>query len=792
MGVGLLLAQLTIATVAPDTVRWREPIPVRVVVQVPGREAPRLVAPALGGLAIAGSYDETRLESRNGRYWVTLERRYDLRARRPGTYEIGEFEARLGADRVRSRPHRVHVIPTGDTLPPAVVTRARIDSRSHVNFRALVLPDTVYVGQQATYQVGVFLDDEVRLRLRRNPEFIPPEPRAMLSYELRPRALDLPSRVENGVRYEVHAFERALFPLSAGRYVIPPAQLVYALPLSSSFFSRSESFTMRSDSLTIVAVEPPEAGRPDDYAGAVGRLEVRARVDSAAARVGDPLLLTVQVAGVGNVKLFPRPQIQVPWGSTVAAGERVRIDSSSSLVRGAKEFDWIVTPAREGRVALAPIRYPYFNPYTERYEIAVTTGDTLDVAPGSLARVDSAGAADPPPLALAAPDGAEPRSPLARREFWAAVLLAPLMALAALLVGRRRGPRTVRRPLPADRLRSLARVRGATAGDVRRAFVGALARRAALGLEALTRDGELAHALRRAGVTAATASRAEALLRELDAAAFAGGAPPRDAAERALGLYRAIDAEARRLPGVAAGTLPALLLCLTSAVAHAQAPVQAGPDPATPMRAGIAAYEARAWAEARDQFAAAARAEPRSHAAWSNLGTAAWAAGDTVGAVSGWQRALRLDPLDGDARERLAEVPGAVGGPVSDVPAVPPLGMPALALVLWVAGWSLVAWRALRGPRWSLPAGGGVAALGALALLLAYEAERRRATGSLAVVSERAAVHALAALVSDSIGVAGTGALARIVEERGAWARVRMDDGREGWVERARLVPLGR
>ena len=31
-----------------------------------------------------------------------------------------------------------------------------------------------------------------------------------------------------------HAFERALFPLSAGRYVIPPAELVYSLPLSSS------------------------------------------------------------------------------------------------------------------------------------------------------------------------------------------------------------------------------------------------------------------------------------------------------------------------------------------------------------------------------------------------------------------------------------------------------------------------------------------------------------------------------------------------------------------------------
>ena len=784
MSVALLLAQLTIATVAPDTVRWREPIPVRVVVQVPGREAPRLIAPSFGGLAIASSFDETRLESRNGQYWVTLERRYDLRARRPGSFEIGEFEARLASERVRSRAHSVYVVATGDTLPPAVVTRARIDPRAHVNFRALVMPETVYVGQQATYQVGVFLDDEVRLRLRRNPEFIPPEPRAMLSYELRPRAVDLPARVERGVRYEVHAFERALFPLSPGRYVIPPAQLVYALPLSSSFFSRSESFTMRSESLSVVAVEPPNEGRPDDYAGAVGRLEVSTRVDSAAARVGDPLLVTVQVAGVGNVKLFPRPALQVPWGSSVPAGERVRIDSASALVRGAKEFDWIVTPSREGEVELAPIRYPYFNPYTEKYEIAVTGRDTVNVAPGSLARVDSARAAEAPLLPLAAAEPPVPRSPLARREFWIAVALAPLMALAALLLGRRRAPREARRATPADRLRSLARSRGATAGDVRRAFVGALARRAALGLEALTRDGELAHALRRAGVTAASADRAELLLRELDAAAFAGRDAPSDAAPRALAIYRAIDTEARRAHPAGRIAL-ALLLCLTiPAASSAQAP--------EPAREGESAYAARAFVQARDQFAAAARAEPRSAAAWSNYGTAAWAAGDTVGAVTGWQRALRLDPLDAAARARLANVEGAEGGAVSAVPPVPPLATPALALVLWVAGWSLLAWRALRGPRWSVAAGSLTLGAAAVTLFVAFAAERQRSPDGLAVVSQPSAIHALAALVSDSTGVAGTGALARVTAERGAWAHVRLDDGRDGWVERARLVRLDR
>src|SRR5690606_31082045 len=67
---------------------------------------------------------------------------------------------------------------------PEVLTRAPIDPSAGVNFHALATPDTVWVGQQVHYQVGVFMDEDVRSRLRRNPEFMPPELRAMLAYDL--------------------------------------------------------------------------------------------------------------------------------------------------------------------------------------------------------------------------------------------------------------------------------------------------------------------------------------------------------------------------------------------------------------------------------------------------------------------------------------------------------------------------------------------------------------------------------------------------------------------------------
>jgi SH3-like domain-containing protein len=79
-----------------------------------------------------------------------------------------------------------------------------------------------------------------------------------------------------------------------------------------------------------------------------------------------------------------------------------------------------------------------------------------------------------------------------------------------------------------------------------------------------------------------------------------------------------------------------------------------------------------------------------------------------------------------------------------------------------------------------------------MAMLAAFAADRRRSPEGLAIVGERSALHALAALVSDSTAVLARGEVARIVEERGVWAQVRLDDGRTGWVERARLVALDR
>jgi tetratricopeptide (TPR) repeat protein len=681
--------QIVVTVAAPETITVRQPATLTVRAMVRGPVPPTIRAPRFAPLSGVRVEESTHIDGGSAtRSQAAIEQKYMIVAQRAGQVVIPPIEANVGPMTGRSDPIRLTVVTAPAVPVPAVVSKSRLDPKNGVNFHAFVTPDTVYVGEQATYQVGVFLNDDVRYRLRRNPEFIPPELRSMLAYDLSaPRSFS--KRVINGKRYEVHVFQRALFPLTAGRYEIPPARLNYSLPLSASFFSREESHQLRSETVPLVVVDPPQAGRPSDYNGAVGRLSLRAHLDSGIAKVGDPLVLTVRVMGDGNVSFFPRPDVRVPWGQLVPAEERVQLDSSATVIRGAKEFDWVITPARSGDVEVPPIRYPYFNPYTERYELAATSPQRLSVAPGTLIAADAAADSARPVMSIRRAKTTPERAPLSdRRGFWIAMLLAPLPAALALVARR---PRVRRTPPASERLRKLARGRETpTAGDaatLRRTYAAALAERIGVRATDLADRRALVRALRRSGVTTEVARAADELLGELDAAVYSGESRAlQDGAKRAVDVLHKVDHEAR--PRVQRSTRaigPMLVVALTLGTAQGESSTSDAFD------RGVREYEAHRYARAERFFAEAARAEPTSADAWANFGTAAWAAHDTAAAAIGWQRALRLDPLASDVRARLDLTPGFGG---ADLTSVPPASAGIVAVVggaAWILAWLFAA-----------------------------------------------------------------------------------------------------
>ncbi len=783
----LLIAQLAMVAHAADTVGACEPLEVSVAVSAPGSAIPRLVAPSFAPFDIMRSAVMPHVE-RDSRAVpsVTVEYRYVLVTDRLGEYTIPSFEARLGTATAHTAPLHVRVLPASADATPTVITRAHIGTVDRPDLRRAA-PETVYVGQQADYTVTVFLNAAVRNRLRRNPTFYPPDMQSMLAYDVPGAGTERHSGGTSSC-FDALVYRRALFPLQPGRLVIPPAQLTYSLPSGASFFSHEVSHELQTDSAVIVALEPPETGRPADFDGAVGRFRLDTRVASATGRVGDPLTITVRVSGTGNVKLLPRPRLSIPWASAVASDERVHVDSAAAHIGGSKEFDWILTPRIAGELDVPPVQYAYFDPQTRRYAVARSRSETVRIAPGTLAAVDTSHREAALPVRTVY-DG-QTGTPLSSNPvFWLVLALVPLPAVRARWRDRRRsrGGRTI---TPVARLESAVAAADARNGPaLRRAFVTALADRLGIEAEAFTTAGELRRMLRRAGVSTATADEAEALLRGLDAAAFsADGRLADGAGVTAIALVRRIDDEAlprRELPF----RFIALALTLAVAVGGTLQAVQAA-TAADAFSDGVVAYQEHDFPGARAAFARVVAVAPRAADGWVNLGTASWAVHDTVGAVLGWRRGLGLQPLAGDARSRLGLVHGLRWSSPGYVPPVPLNAVLWLMAVCWLA--ACLMWHPSfrrRWPwahRWPASLAGAAALLGLSAIALGGRLSAR----GVAIVRTDTMLSADPALGAGRGATAVTGEMVRVLSQHGAWDRVELDGGRQGWIPVEGLASL--
>jgi tetratricopeptide (TPR) repeat protein len=770
----LLVAQLAVVASGPDTATACDTIKVSVAAQADGSVAPRIVLPLGRAFQLLRTDLVTRIEPDGmGRTLAIAEATYLIATSTIGRVVVPAAVATLGAHRAVALPIAIDV-HADDAPAPVVLVRSSLDDG-----RRRGANDTLFVGQQVDYVVDVQLNEAARQRLRRNPTFFPPEMPAVLAYDL-----PAPQSVQRTGQqcFATLSYRRALFPLFPGSTTIPPATLAYGLPVSTSFFSREERFEQRTDSVRFLAVEPPTAGRPDDYAGAVGSVRIAARLGSASARMGDPLVLTVRLEGKGNVKLLPRPALTLDWASIANGEERVEVDTTRSRVQGAKEFDWLLTPRHAGPQEVPGIRYPYFDPERPAYDVAVSGPISLDIAAASLATADTLVA---PRLAIRTTLREErPPALPSRPWFWLLLIAAPVPATLRRLVRRRR--RRKSGLAPGRRLQQLAAARTQLpARELRRLFLDALRERIPT-LTLATSQSPLWRQLRRAGVTEVTAEVAEALLARLDRAAFsATGSSDARLTVEAAAVARAVDDEAVR-PRPRSGSALLLIALLLGGSTLLAIPESA----ARTFDEGVRAYERNQPLAAERLFARTAARVPRAADAWANFGTAAWTANDSARAALGWQRALRLDPLDAESRERLLGVaPIAIDAPGY----VPPLPVDALAggaLALWALAWLALALPPSRRPVALRGVGGGAIVVAVVVLLGALEIEQRLEPRGLAVLRGSLTLLEDPSPAGAPRGGGMVGEVGRLGAREGAWVRIILDGARAGWIPVAGIIPL--
>jgi len=739
-----------------------------------------IMLPTLNGFAIVGSRDMTEVAISGGAGSIrTTVRELQLRAQQPGALLIGPVRAKQGASVVSTDPILVTVDSAADRSTVALSPLARslletarppLSRRSdRVALTMLVPSDSVFTGQQVDLIAAAWIPRELRERMRRAPLLTLVTPEGVWAYPAATSSGVALSRQVGGRWLDLFIAHQVVFPLAAGRLIIPPASVEYALPVTFSFFSREERYTLRSDSIAIVVLPLPSPAATN----VVGEhLSLDLQIDPASTRVGEPVEAAVTVSGVGNVALWPEPALRWPAGFRVyPAQTEVRIAPDAGRIAGSKTVQFLAVPDSSGSFVLPEVRYAYFDPTAGRYTAATAAPRALAVAPGAEPRA----ARVLPPLLPSRGEVAVDR--LARQvgwEGWLVVLLVP--PLLAGLARRRRHREPAAAAVPAA-----GRAQLTPLGRLEREFLAVLASHVS---DPFARDGDgLAQALRAAGVDSAVADHVKRLRDRLRAARY-GPRGLGDAAElgaeieqvlRVLGATWDVHENAGgRRPRSTFASL--LVIGIGFVGARHVVPLQ---SPAAQTPSAEALFEAGALRAAADSFNARAARAPRDAAHWYNLGATLYRAGADGKAIAAWTRAARLAPRDMAIRRarRLLPAPDPVTEQLLRVGWATPAEWAVIGAAGWVLLWLSVAAGARR--RVVLVLFGAVSfGAGILGALEWWHRDQPLAV----VIADGAPVLAAPYGGASATATIPAGGALFVGRSYGPWREVNRKDGIHGWV----------
>jgi BatD DUF11 like domain len=171
-------------------------------------------------------------------------------------------------------------------------------------------------------------------------------------------------------------------------------------PFLQNYFGAtvSKQITVSSPSTDLKVLPVPSDGRPADFTGAVGSFNVSTDITPLTAAAGDPLTVRLRVSGAGN---FDRVSSEMfkhldDWKTYPPKASFQASDAVG--YRGEKTFEQPVIAPKPGAHTLPALAFSYFDPVARRFQTAVSTPITVNVAS---ALADAAPAANAAGLAQA-------------------------------------------------------------------------------------------------------------------------------------------------------------------------------------------------------------------------------------------------------------------------------------------------------------------------------------------------------------------------------------------------------
>ena len=625
-----------------------------------------------------------------------------------------------------------------------------------------------------------------------------------------------------------------LIPQKAGDVTIDPAELVCLVNVRAATSSSGSIFdSFFQDSYRQVrkrvATQPVTlhisalpSGAPASFGGGVGKFEMKAELTKDSLKTHDAASLKVTISGTGNLALLTAPKVSFP-------PDFEQYDMKSSDAGRSRVFEYPFIPRSHGEFEIGPVEYSYYDIASGRY-VTLTSGPLhLSVARGAdLDSVVPAGGQLVQNRRDVKDLGSDIRfiysklpslsgagrffvwSPL----FWGLAVLLLLVAAALWFILRRRA--ALRADVAGSRNRAatkMARKRLALAGDflqknlytafyeeLHKTLLGFVSGKLNMDAGDMSRENISAR-LVESGVSEGLAADFSALL---DACEYARYAPDagHDAMnshyENAVSVISAIDSSMKKKKNTGGAMVLVLLLMLVPFGGHAS---DAYLD--SLWNAGVAAYSDGRWQDASQAWGAIESVGIASPELYCNLGDSYFRQSMLSESILYYSRALKLDPSYADARYNLEFARSLTQDRIDSVPefflrswmrklcwTLPSdtwawISLVLLAGVLALALTFLLS-RGSAARKWGFF--GGIVALVLLVFTIIFASWQRRdyLRADDAVVMRPVVPVKSAPSGADTkdLFILHEGTCVEVLDSVGDWCRVKLSDGREGWLKK--------
>jgi len=353
--------------------------------------APRPQVPALDDFDVLGSTSSqsTNISFVNGRMTQqnSISFIYFLSPKRVGNLTVSPFELSFKGTTYETQPIAITVTKESQAPPPSQPqqqqspfgfpglpgrSQPRSSGRANVLLTSSADRTSVYQGEQVTVTFVLYTQAQVGdLGIKDMPGFTGSWTEKLFDA----RELSWRNATYNGQRYSSATVKQvALFPTQSGQLKVDKMTVSGQIVVGGDFlFSSTEPFEASSDPITINVKPLPEAGKPQDFGGGVGDFKVTAALSGDSSVGGEPLTLTVTVAGTGNIGLVGEPKLAAITGVKVLSPEtKQTTHTSGGRVAGERTFNYPLIPTADGKFVIPEITMGFFNPKSGSYYTQTT------------------------------------------------------------------------------------------------------------------------------------------------------------------------------------------------------------------------------------------------------------------------------------------------------------------------------------------------------------------------------------------------------------------------------------